>query len=552
MKGATAIANVLKLEGVEYLFCFPNNPIIEAAAIAGIRPIIARTERGAVNMADGYTRLAGGGKIGVVATQYGPGTENAFGAIAHAYADSIPVLLLPTGTERGRTGVHPTFSAPQAYGPVTKWTEQINMAKRVPEMMRHAFTYLRTGHPGPVVLEVPTDVASEEIDEADFYYRPVKGARSAGDPQDVAAAVKALLAAKTPVLHVGQGVLSSHAWEELREFAELVQVPVMTITPGKSAFPEDHSLSIGNGATTATGMVDHFLGKADLVFGIGSSFYESLMVAAVPSGKVMVMCSDDERDLSNEHAVDYAVLGDVKLVLHQLIEEVKRQAGSKGRPRNEALAKEIKAAKEAWLRQWMPKLTSDETPINPYRLVWDIMHTVDRANTIVTHDAGHPRDQMTPFHEATAPQGYIGWGNTTQLGYSLGISIGAKLAAPQKTVLHIMGDAAIGMTGMELETSVRAQAPIVTVVLNNGKMGGYQERMPGASERYHSNLLGGDYTKLADALGVHSERVTRPEQIVPALQRAIQVTREGHSALVEVMTREESAFSKVKWAGKYR
>ncbi len=550
MKGVTAIANVLKMEGVEYLFCFPNNPIIEAAATAGIRPILARTERGAVNMADGYSRVAGGGKIGVVATQYGPGIENAFGAVAHAYADSIPILLLPTGTERGRTGVHPTFSAVQNYQGVTKWVEELNMARRVPEMMRHAFTNLRTGRTGPVMLEVPTDVAGEEIDEADFYYRPVKGSRSAGDPLDVAVAVRLLLAAKAPVLHVGQGVLDSEAWSELREFAELVQAPVMTITTGKSAFPEDHPLSIGNGGSTATGMVDHFLRKADLVFGIGSSFYESLMVTPIPTGKVMVQCTADERDLNNEHALDCAVLGDVKLVLQQLIEEAKRQAGPRGRPKNAALAREVKAAKEEWLREWMPKLTSAELPINPYRVIWDLMHTVDRAKAIVTHDSGNPRDQMTPFYEAISPKGYIGWGNSTQLGYSLGISIGAKLAAPDKTVVRLMGDAAIGMVGLDLESAVRAQAPIITIVLNNGLMGGYYKRMPAASDKYGSNRLGGNYTKLGESLGLHSERVERPDEIAPALRRAIAANQQGHSPRLEMMTREEPALPRVEWSSR--
>ena len=548
MKGATAIANVLRLEGVEYLFCFPSNPIIEAAAVAGIRPILGRTERGVINMADGYSRVSGSGRIGVVVTQYGPGIENAFGAVAQAYADSIPILLLPTGTDRKRTGVRPTFSAVQNYQGVTKWVEQINMAQRIPEMLRHAFTNLRTGRTGPVLLEVPTDVAAEEIDEADFYYRPVKGSKSAGDPQDVAAAVKALLAARAPVLHVGQGVLDSEAWDELREFAELMQAPVMTITTGKSAFPEDDPLSIGNGGSTATGMVEHFLRKADLVFGIGSTFYQSLMVTPVPSGKVMVQCTADERDFSNEHALDYAILGDVKLVLQQLVEEVKRQAGPSDKRGNDAAAKEIRAVKEEWLKEWMPRLTSEEVPINPYRVIWDLMHTVDRASTIVTHDSGHPRDQITPFYEAIAPKGYIGWGNSTQLGYSLGISIGAKLAAPEKTVVHLMGDAAIGMAGLDFESAVRAQAPIITIVLNNGLMGGYEQRMPAASERYGTNLLGGNYTKLGEAMGIYSERVEQPGQIVQAIQRALQANRQGQPALLEMMTREEPAFSRVEWA----
>ena len=549
MKGITAIANILKLEGVEYLFCFPANPLIEAAAAAGIRPIISRTERGAINMADGYSRLAGGGRVGVCAMQYGPGVENAFGGIAQAYADSVPILLLPSAVERRRAGVHPNFSATQNYQGVTKWVDQINMADRIPEMMRHAFSKLRSGRRGPVMLEVPADVATEELDEVDFNYRRVKGTRSAGDPQDVAEAVKALLAAENPVLHIGQGVLDSEAWEELREFAELVNAPVMTLTTGKSAFPEDHPLSIGVGASTATGMVEHFLKKADLVFGIGSSFYRSLISVPIPYGKVMVQCSADERDFNNEHALDYAVLGDPKLMLRQLIDEVGRQASTGDRQKREAVVKEIKQVKEEWLGRWMPRLTSQKAPINPYRVIWDLMHTVDRANTIVTHDSGNPRDQMVPFYETTAPRGYIGWGNTTQLGYSLGVSIGAKLAAPEKTVVHVMGDAAIGMAGMDFETAVRAGAPILTIVLNNGVMGGYSGRMPTATERFRSNVLGGEYAQMADSMGLWSERVERPEEVAPAIKRGLKATAEGRPALLEMITREEPAFSRVAWMG---
>ena len=548
MKGVVAIANILKMEGVEYLFCFPSNPLIDEAARAGIRPILARTERGAVNMADGYSRIAGGGAIGVVATQYGPGIENAFGGIAHAYADSIPILVLPSGPDRGRASVNPTFSAVTNYQSVTKWTAELNMAKRIPEMMRYAFKYLRTGRSGPVVLEVPTDVYTEDISEEEFDYRPIGGHQSAGDPKDVADVVRALLKAKAPVIHVGQGVVETGAWDELREFAELVTVPVMTITTGKSAFPEDHPLSIGNGASTATGMVDTFLEKADLVLGIGSTFYASLMACPVPEGKVMIQCTNDQRDLNNEHALDYAILGSPKLVLGQLIEEVKRQAKPGSRNDRSKVMDEIKVAKQRWLSEWTPKLTSEEAPMNPYRVIWELDQTLDKASTIMTHDSGNPRDQITPFYQATHPGGYIGWGNSTQLGYSLGISIGAKLAAPEKTVVHLMGDAAIGMAGLDFESAVRAGAPVITVVLNNGLMGGYGDRMPAARDRYSTHLLGGDYTKFADSMGLYSERVENPSEIRPAIQRALKATGQGQPALLEMMTREEPAFSKVSWA----
>ena len=209
--------------------------------------------------------------------------------------------------------------------------------------------------------------------------------------------------------------LDSEASDELVEFAELVQAPVMTITPGKSAFPETHPLSIGNGATTATGMVNHFLAQSDLVFGIVSNFYRSLMSVEIPSGKIMIQCSSSEQDLNNEYSLHHGVLGDPKLILQQLIDEVRFQTNNKGTETNEPLLLEIQRQRTQWLNEWMPKLTSPDTPINPYRVIFELNISIDHSKTVVTHDSGNPRDQLTPFFEATEPKSYIGWGNSTQL-----------------------------------------------------------------------------------------------------------------------------------------
>ncbi|MCH8226277.1 MAG: thiamine pyrophosphate-requiring protein [Chloroflexi bacterium] len=544
MQGNTAIANVLKLEGTEYLFCYPANALIEAAAIAGIKPIMSRTERTTVNMADGYTRMTNGHRTGVVVTQSGPGIENAFGGIAHAYAESTPILVLPGGTSRSKVGQSPDFDAMSSYANVTKWSAQITHADRIPEMMRRAYTQLRSGRGGPVMVQVPGDVGTEEIDEAAFDYRVVKSFKSAGDPSDVADAIKALLAAKRPVIYAGQGVLWAEASDELREFAELVNVPVMTTNTGKSAFPENHALSLGTGAGTMTKMVRHFLDKADLVFGIGCSFTTNLASAGIPPGKVLVMCTVDTKDLNKEQQLHHAVVGDARLVLRQLIEEARKQAGPDGRRGNGSVEAEVKSVKEEWLGEWMPLLTSDEVPINPYRIIWDLMHAVDRTQTVVTHDSGHPRDQTIPFYEAITPRGYLGWGNSSQLGYGLGLAMGAKLGAPEKLVVNIMGDAAIGMAGMDIETAVRYQIPILTIVFNNHVLSGYSRNYPVATERFGFTNLYGEYAKLADTLGAYSERVEEPGEILPSIQRAQEAMATGRPALLEFMTKEENNLSR--------
>ncbi len=545
MQGNTAIANILKMENTDYLFCFPANTLIEAAAIAGIEPIMSRTERTTVNMADGYTRVTNGRKTGVVVTQSGPGIENAFAGIAHAYAESTPVLILPGGTARDRQGQSPDFDAMSAYAGVTKWSDQINQANRIPEMMRRAYTALRSGRGSPVMVQVPGDVASEEISEEQFDYRPVKGYRSAGDPDDVEAAVRALLAARDPLIYAGQGVLWAEASSELIELAELTNTPVMTTNTGKSAFPENHALSVGTGAGTMTRMAREFLDKADLVFGIGCSFTTNLASVAVPQGKTLVQCTVDIKDLNKEEQLHHAVVGDAKLVIRQLIDEVKKQVGDGGRRGDGSVEAEIKRIKDEWLAEWMPLLTSDEVPINPYRVIWDMMHTVDRTQTVVTHDSGHPRDQTIPFYEAIVPRGYLGWGNSSQLGYGLGIAMGAKLGAPDKLVVNIMGDAAIGMAGMDIETAVRHKIPILTIVLNNAVLSGYSRNYPVAAERYAFTNLHGDYANLAQSLGAHGERVEDPAEIIPAINRARERMSDGRPALIEFMTKEENRLSRL-------
>ena len=538
MKTIDVIANILKQEGVEQLFCFPDNPLIDAAANIGIRPIMTRTERTAIAMADGFSRVSNGRRIGVCTVQNGPGVENSFAGVAQAYDESVPILFVPAHIGRRRLGSTRNRYAVPSFRPVTKWSEQVNLPERAPDMMRRAFSYLRNGRTGPIMLEIPQDVAKAELGD-DFLYKCPQRVRAAGDPAAVRAAVNALLSAEHPLIYVGQGVLYAEATADLREFAELAGAPVMTTILGKSAFPENHRLAIGAGAVTATEAVDHFMRKADLVLGIGCSFSREWMFVPVPPGKTVIQITNDDRDLNADTMIDIGILGDAKLVLGQLTEELHRQAGADGRDES-SMVSEIEAVKRAWFEEWMPLLTSDEVPINPYRVIWDLMQTVDRTETIVTHDSGYVRDQTVPFFESIVPRGFIGWGNSTQMGQSIGLALGAKVAAPEKTVVNLIGDASFGMLGLEIETAARNQIPILTIVLNNGVMCGKEKNLPIAVERYGLKHLTGDYAKIAEGLGAVSERVDHPQAVVPAIKRAQQVLTSGRPALIEMITKEET------------
>ena len=544
MNGVTAIANILKMEGVEFVGCVPYQALLEAIAIAGIKPYIFRQEGTGVHMVDGFSRVTNGKRTGVFLMQNGPGAENAFGGVAQAYADSVPILLLPAGMPRTRKGVHPNFFPARSFETITKWSEEINLVRRVPEFMRRAFTKLRSGRPGPVLLEIPNDVAEEELDESAFDYQPPPIVRTAGDPEGVRRAVQALLAAERPIIHAGQGVLYAEATDELVQVAEFLQAPVMTTLAGKSAFPENHPLSVGAGAPSVPAGVHRFLTQADVVFGIGCSFTKSSFATPIPAGKVLVHATVDDDDINKDYRCAYPVLGDAKLVLGQFLEEFKRQAGPEGRPVNQALHDEIRSIRQKWLEQWMPKLTSDEVPINPYRVVWDLMHTVDLDAVIITHESGSAREYVVPFWEARHPRSFIGWGKSTQLGYSLGLAMGAKVAAPDKSVINVMGDAAFGTVGLDIETAVRCQIPILTIVLNNSTMAIYRDsRMPVAVERYNAKKLSGQFAEVAQAMGAFSEKVTDPGEIVPAIRRGLEVTRSGRTALLEFITKEEGEYS---------
>jgi len=537
------IAEILKKEGVSTLFCFPTTPIIEAAAAAGIKPVICRQERVGVHMADGFSRVSNGRPPGVFAMQYGPGAENAFAGVATAFSDSSPVVFLPLGHPRETAQLFPMFKSSRTYASITKSVEEVILPEEVANVMRRAFSQAKNGRSGPVMVEIPADVHSTEIAVDPAKYQPVRATRSTGDARDIDEAAGMLLAASCPMILAGQGVFYAEATDELRQLAELLQAPVMTTFDGKSAFPEDHALALGPGGGTFTGPGRHILHKSDLVFGIGCSFTRhGIATPVIPPGKKIIHATNDTRDLHKAFAADLGILGDAKLVLGQLIEAVRDRLGGKTRAAN-GVARELAGEREAWLGRWQGKLRSNERPINPYRVISEFMRVIDPADAIVTHDSGSPREQLNPFYRATRPRGYIGWGKSHQLGTGLGLGIGAKVAAPDKFCVNFMGDAAFGMTGLDFETAVRCGIPITTIVLNNSTMAIETHAMALSHERYRARDLGGNYANIGRDLGGWSERVEDPAQIGDAILRARRQNEDGKAALLEFITSQEQTFS---------
>jgi len=540
MNGYDAIANILKKEGFEWMACFPANPLIEAVAKAGIRPIVFRQERGGIMAADGFSRmLASEGKRGVFCCQGGPGVENSFGGIAQAWADSVPILFLPAGD--GDPQITPNFSATKNYSNITKWSASINSASEIPNLMRRAMSALINGRPGPVLLEMKSNAMKEEIQNIDDYESP-SITLSAPNIADIKNAVKNILEAKNPVIWVGQGTLYSGATNALNKLVELIQIPVLTTMQAKSAFDERHPLSLGSANRTAPKTVWHWLDKSDLILGLGTSWTKTNFGIDIPDGKFLIHNTNNVSDISKEYKTDIGLLGDTKLTIQMLIDEIKVQLGNSKRENN-SIIESIAMIKKEWLDEWSELLNSDQTPINPYRLVNEINKAVNHENTIITHDAGHPRDQIMPFYKATIPNSYIGWGKSTHLGYGIGLAIGAKIAYPDKFVVNFMGDAAFGMAGLDIETSVRSGYPITTIILDNGTMGGYDHHQPTAMSKYGAGNMTGSYTTIAKGLGAQGIDVDKPEEIGPAIKQAEKLNIEGKSVLINVKTQQENKFS---------
>ena len=515
-----AVARILKTEGVEWISCFPSNQLIEAVAKEGIRTLMFRQERGALMAADGYSRLNNRKKFGVTITQGGPGSENSMGGLAQAYSDNVPILYLPGGPALNQYSVKPNFSPTRTYASVSKCGEVITQPSQVSAVMRRAFHALRNGRPGPVIVEIPSDVGTMEVAEADLNYQPPKRALQAPASSDVKDAVSLLLNAKKPVIWSGMGVLFAEASPELTELAELTEIPVYCTMPGKSSFDDRHPLALGSGSASTSLPARKWLQESDVLFAVGSSMTRTGYGQPIPGGKVIIQNVESIEDINKDFSVDVGLPGDAKLTLQALVDEVKSQLGANGRKGQSNVAKEIADLHDAWMGEWADILNSEEVPINTYRIIGELERTLDKENSIVTHDAGAPRDTIMPFYTATTPHSYIGWGKTTHLGYGIPLMIGAKLAKPDKFCLNFMGDGAFGMSGLDIETSVRAGAPITTIVLNNGGMATYPGGYPTANELYGATRMTGDYAKIAEGMGAVGITVTQPGEIAPALRRA--------------------------------
>jgi len=535
VQAANGFARILKAEGIPWVSCYPTNHVNNALGQEGVPILMMGEERFAVAVADAFSRVTCGKQIGactVMANLNAAGIQMAYGALAQAWEDSSPLLAIVEGVGVGASR-HTHYDIAEAFRSVTKWVGKIDRADLVPDYVRRAFTHLRSGRPGPVLLIVPRDLG--EYDEDEHPYTPVKGWRSGPDPDDVRDAIRALLAAKKPLLYVGEGVLYADATSELLTFAELAQVPVLTTLKAKSAFPESHPLSVGVRGSLA----DHFLHTCDLVFSIGSSLFPNRFSHAIPDAakKTIVQCTVDLLDINRSYQTHHAVIGDAQLTLRALAEELSARTGTAAK--KTALLEEIRAGKDAFLAKFRPWMESNETPINPYRVLGDLMKVLDPKQSFVTADSGNTRDQTSTVYQAQIPRGFLGWGNVSTLGFSLAGAVAAKLAYPNRQCVHITGDAGVCYMMGNFEAVARYKIGITTLHINNGGYSGYGPGFWGAGHDPYTWKVSDHATacmsSMAKAVGFHGEDVSAPSEIIPALKRAFDENARGRPVFLEFL-----------------
>ena len=548
MRGGDAIVHALEKEGVEYISGFagggeqPLWPALRQSS--AIKVFSARHERQGVEIADGYARATG--KVGVALCGTGPGATNTLTGIAGAFADNIPVLLLMGQHPLANMGREIQQEAPSSiFDSFVKWKGTFSKVEDIPSIMRRAFTALRSGTPGPVVLEMPSDVLSSEAPDEVLHYEPVgPGRKAAADPSDIERAADILVNASYPVLNLGGGVLAAEAWDEASELAEMLSMPVATTLVGKGTFPENHPLSLGGGvyprSRYASGQAVHINRKADAVLAVGNSFRlpNGTDGRPIPPGVKLIHVNADPEDLNKIYPADVPILADAKLALQALNQAVRDRLGPGGGGIKEEVVAEIQEARTKWLGEWEPVFNDSSRPTNGYRVVQELMKLVDLDRTVALHDAGGSRGYLSPFWLATRPRNYIGMGGMAAMGWSMGATVGVKLGRPDHLVFNVIGDASFGMVGMEIETAVRMGLPTLTVLLNNGGTGGGLMAMERANAAPPTMAeLGGNFSLVAQGLGAYSERVEDPDEVSAALRRCIEATESGQAALCEVIIR---------------
>jgi acetolactate synthase-1/2/3 large subunit len=552
MTGAQALVKALELEEVEVLFGYPGGvvlPIFDALYDSErIRTILPRHEQGAVHMADGYARATG--RCGVALVTSGPGATNTVTGIANAYMDSIPMVVF-TGQVASSVIGTDAFQESDITGitiPVTKHNYLIKSAAELPEVIKEAFHIASTGRPGPVLIDVPADIGKAEIDFVWPEQVNLPGYKPTlrGHSKQIKQAAGLIARARRPLLYAGGGVLSSGGAKELKELAELMQLPVVTTLMGKGAFPEDHHLFIGMPGMHGAKYTNYTITETDLLIAVGVRFDDRVTgkLSSFASKAKVIHVDIDPAEIGKNKAVDVPIVGDAKPVLAGLVEEL-RKTGAE--PKTEAWIRAV----DDWRTQFPLHYHPSDEHIMPEAAVEAVERLTKGRKRVICTEVGQNQMWACQYTRITEPRTWVSSGGLGTMGFGLPAAIGAQLGLPDHLVIDIAGDGSIQMNSQEMATAFINKVPVKVVILNNGFLGmvrQWQDLFYG--KRYASSVLGQecpDFVKLAEAYGWHGARVTDPGDVDAALQAAFD--HDGPALVDFRVVGEENVFPMVAPGG---
>jgi acetolactate synthase-1/2/3 large subunit len=525
MNGGQALVHALEDAGVEVVFGYPGGvalPIFDALYDGtSIRTILPRHEQGAVHMADGYARVTG--KCAAVVVTSGPGATNTVTGIANAYMDSIPMVVITAQVATPVIGTD-AFQESDITGitlPITKHNYLVKDVAELPETIAEAFHIATTGRPGPVLVDVPADVSKAAV-----VYRwsatvnlPGYKPTIRGHARQVKEAANLISKARRPLLYAGGGVLASGAWKELKELAELMQIPVAATLMGKGAFPEDHHLSLGMPGMHGPKYVNYALTETDLLIAVGVRFDDRVTgkLSAFATKSKVIHIDIDPAEIGKNKPVDVPIVGDAKSVLGALVAELRKTAAE---PRTEAWMRVV----DDWRTRFPLHYAHSGDAVMPQYVVERIRELTKDRPTIIATEVGQNQMWSSQFSQVRVPRTWVSSGGLGTMGFGLPAAIGAQVGRPDYLVIDIAGDGSIQMNSQEMATAWIEKLPVKVVVLNNGFLGMVRQWQELFYEhRYASSVLSQDcpdFVKLAEAYGWMGTRVTSPDKLDAALQAA--------------------------------
>jgi len=535
LTGWQMVVQILKAEGVKYVFGLPGSPTCLYDALydePAVKPVLVRHEAAGGFMAMAYALLTG--EPAVCFASPGPGVANLVPAMLEALATCAPVIAPCPGISGHKEG-QGAFQETDQVGimrPAVKWAVRVPYADRIPWAMRRAFSLATNGQPGPIFLEIPVEVGEQQAEMAD-YLPAERYIRSAGDPARVKKAAALLAKAQRPLIVAGGGVLRSRAHAELRALAELLGMAVMTTPSGRGAIPEDHPLSIGQVGLYRTRLGMQAFEEADLLITVGSRNEEFQTGAwrIFPPGARFVQVDIEPSEIGRNWLPDVAVVGDAKLVLADLSAILKEGEKAAWKVRGEAYAQ----AKRAYEAEVAAESQTDEMPLKTKRVLYEINQVFGR-HTILVHENGSQDlwSYYSPYYKVLDLDSVVAPGEQTCMGMGVAGAIGAKLARPEADVVCITGDGAFQMHYQELPTAAQHGAPVTWVVLDNRSLGWIKFGQRRLGERYIATDFDvqPDFAQLAQACGCYGENVERPEAVRGALGRALRANQNGQPAVL--------------------